>query len=82
MNDDLKRLYSTKSGGELDANDCVRINTALSKINIGEIPKDQIENVRDYLIASLNTQSVETGLIVNLEKLLELLQQTITQQPG
>lgn len=73
MNNDLKLLYSIKQGGTIDANDCARINAVLSTVKASDIPKDQIENVRDYLITSLNMQSVETRLIVNLENLLELL---------
>lgn len=74
MNKDLQVLYSNKKGGGINANECARINKALATTNINDIPTDQLENVKDYLITSLNMNSVEPSLIKDLDKLLELLQ--------
>ena len=73
MNKDLQMLYSVKKSGDICANECARINEALSITKIGDIPEDQLENVKEYLIASLSMNSVDSKIIMDLEKLLELL---------
>ena len=73
MNKYLQVLYSMNKGGDINARECAKINKALSIINIDDIPKKQLDNVKDYLTSSLNMNSVEPDLVKDLAKLLELL---------
>jgi hypothetical protein len=70
----LTKLYQTRTGGELSPEDCKNINNFLSRVDIGDIPKEQIENVTDYLVAALNMNSVQQEHVEALETLLRELQ--------
>lgn len=74
MGKEIHQLYSMINGGELTFDECQKINKALAAVKYDEIPKEQFANVKDYLIAVLNHDEVETSLIKDLDKLLGLLQ--------
>jgi len=70
----IDELYNVKNGGDLSHKLCTKINKALSDIKLDDIPKDQHENVADYLVNSLNHESVDKELVPALDKLLSQLQ--------
>lgn len=70
----IEKLYQTKLGGDLSPNDCQQINSGLSKINISDIPKEQLGNVADYLTTALNMNSVQKQHVDALDTLLSELQ--------
>ena len=74
----LDKLYKIIDGGDLSPEDCREINACLAKIDIGDIPDTQIENVRDYLLLSLNMNSVELEIKNTLEELLHKLEAYIS----
>ncbi|MCX9575702.1 MULTISPECIES: hypothetical protein [Vibrio] len=74
---DISKLYSVKDGGDLSPLDCKNINLILSKMSISDIPKQQLNNVMDYLVVALNNNSVERSLVSKLDRLLEALQSTV-----
>lgn len=74
---DISKLYSVKDGGDLSPLDCKNINLILSKMSISDIPKQQLNNVMDYLVVALNNNSVEHSLVSKLDRLLEALQSTV-----
>lgn len=73
INNDLQILYNLKNGDIINTNECARINRILAITKIDNIPKDQLENVKNYLTNALNMNSIELDLIEDLDK-LELLQ--------
>ncbi len=70
----ISKLYSVKDGGDLSPLDCESINLALSKTSASDIPQEQTENVKDYLVAALNNNSVDNSVVSKLDTLLEILQ--------
>lgn len=70
----IEKLYMSKKGGELSPIECQKINSQLALMNLSDIPKDQHENVADYLVSALNMNSVSTKEIEALESLLSELQ--------
>lgn len=70
----IEKLYRSKTGGELSPNECQKINSQLALMSISDIPKEQLENVTDYLVSALNINSVSTNEIEALESLLSELQ--------
>ena len=70
MNPAIRKLYQVKNGGELSPQDCQKINTELSIMKADDIPKEQRENVADYLASALNCHSVQPQLTRQLDVLL------------
>jgi len=77
MNDVLNLLYGLKNGGDLSADECGEINKVLAVTEIEEIPKEQLENVKDYLLTALNMNSVDKDLVKGLEALLKQSQENL-----
>lgn len=75
MKKDIRILYQINEGGNINADECIRINRALALTEVDDIPVEQRENVKNYLATALNMNSVEHNLVGDLDKLLELLRQ-------
>ncbi|MBV1950971.1 hypothetical protein [Idiomarina piscisalsi] len=73
----ISKLYSVRDGGYLSPLDCENINLVLSGMSISDIPKEQLTNVMDYLVVTLNNNSVDHSLISKLDMLLEALQSAV-----
>lgn len=74
MNLTISKLYQVKNGGELSLQDCQKINAELSMMKADDIPKEQRDNVADYLTYALNCQSVQPEFVSRLDVLLQELQ--------
>ena len=70
MNKFIIKLYNTKKGGEISPDDAQEINKALAVIDVKDVPEEQYENVKDYLVNALNANSVEQDLVSSLDKVL------------
>jgi len=70
MSQFVEKLFSIKTGDDLSFDECQRINAELASIKASDIPPDQSENVRDYLVSALNHGNVEDKLKKNLDALL------------
>ncbi|MDP3636746.1 MAG: hypothetical protein U0989_07835 [Azonexus sp.] len=75
MSPAISKLYQVKNGGELSPQECQKINTELSMIEANDIPKEQRENVADYLASAFNHHSVQPQVARQLEALLQELQE-------
>lgn len=73
----ISKSYSVRDGGYLSPLDCENINLVLSGMSISDIPKEQLTNVMDYLVVTLNNNSVDHSLISKLDMLLEALQSAV-----
>ena len=74
MNWAISELYKCKTGGQLSANVCQEINSALANMEVSEIPGDQYENVKEYILVALNMNSVASKIVPKLERLLSQLE--------
>ncbi len=72
----IEKLYASKMGGELSPSECQKINSQLALMSIFDIPKEQHQNVTDYLVSALNINSVSLRESKALESLLSELQQS------
>lgn len=75
MNRDIQLLFQINGGGNIDADESIRVNRALAFTKIQDIPLDQRENVKNYLVTALIMNSVEHSLVNSLNELLECLQE-------
>lgn len=66
----LQKLFSIKNGGELSSLECEEINKALALVKVKDLPSDQYENVKSYILQALNYNSVDSSLVQSLESLL------------
>ncbi|MEL4204917.1 hypothetical protein C9E85_15620 [Plesiomonas shigelloides] len=73
----IKALYNYTENQILTPDDCEKINGDLSKISAYDIPKDQLRNVEDYLVSSLNMNSVAEIHSYKLELLLNDIRKII-----
>ena len=74
MNWAISELYKCKFGGDLSANVCQEINSALANMKVSDIPNDQHENVKEYILVALNMNSVASKFVPKLEILLSQLE--------
>ena len=58
----LEKLFHIKNGGEVSASECKEINKALAQTEIEDLPNDQYENVKSYVLRGLNYNSVDAHL--------------------
>lgn len=75
MNAAFSKLYQVKNGGELSPQECQKINTEFSMTKADDIPKEQRENVADYLASAFNHHSVQPQVASQLDALLQELQE-------
>ena len=74
MTSPIEVLYDTKNGGEISHEQCQEINKALASIELSDIPKEQYNNVIDYLVNALNHETVQEEITTALNNLLSELQ--------
>ena len=77
MKEYLKLLSMRDRESELSPDECERLNLFLSKLDHSRIPEDQLDNIRNYLLASLNINSVVLELKEPLENLLVFIEKSI-----
>jgi len=74
----LSILFSIRNGGDISADHTVLVDAALAKAKPVDIPKDQVQNVSDYI----NAQLLRNGETIPLEQkaaLEELLQSLVNR---
>ena len=73
MNKAINKLFDCINSGDIEKSEVLEINKALAVINIKNITEEQHENVKDYLINSLNMNSLDPAqldnLLIEIEKL-------------
>ncbi len=75
-------LFSIKNGGELSPLECEEINKELALVKVEDLPSEQYENVKSYIIQALNYNSVDTDLVQSLESLLSDLEELHNRVAG
>jgi len=70
----LKMLLSLESEHTLTAEDCELLNQDLSLKGVIDIPVENREQIKDYLVMTLNMNSVQASIKGKLDTLLTDLQ--------
>lgn len=71
----ISEFLSLDGEFHISAGDAQKLNTNLSKLSAGDVPKEKLDHVLDYLIAALNAGSVEPSMKAEIEKLAFDLQE-------
>jgi hypothetical protein len=73
---EFKKLIGLNSEeGTLSHSECVKVNDYLATLSVEDIELSDRENISEYLLVALNTNSVKTQLIPSLDKLRKKLQE-------
>lgn len=68
-------FLNLESEFEITAEDVQKLNRNLSELSANDVPKEKAHHVLDYLIAALNSGSVEPRFLIKIEKLTSDLQE-------
>lgn len=66
----LQKLFQIRDGGTIESHATVAVDAALSKAKCSDIPKDQIDNVTNYINAELLHNVVPCDVKEGMERLL------------
>lgn len=68
-------FLALKGKFEITANDVQKLNQNFSELSANDVPKGKVHHVLDYLIAALNTETVDPNILIKIEKLVSDLQE-------
>lgn len=78
----LHKLFSIKYGGKRSPLECEEINKALALVKVEDLPSEQYENTKSYILQALNYNSVDTSLVQALRACLVMWKNCITIKGG
>lgn len=66
----LQKLFQIRDGGTIEAHETNAVDAALSKAKCSDIPKDQVDNVTNYINTELLHNVVPCDVKEGMERLL------------